>query len=56
MSEIIRARKATAQRSLKEGETIEQKKVKMKSEIKAEQSKLQLKVSEFEKILNQIVC
>jgi len=56
MSEIIRARKATAQRSLKKGETIEQKKVKMKSEIKAEQSKLQLKVSEFEKILNQIIC
>jgi len=54
MSEIIRARRDFAEK--KTGGKISQKAEKMKTEIKTEQTKLQLKMSEVSKLLEEITC
>lgn len=56
MNEIIRARRGVAEKKLKFGEKLETKKASAVKEIKTEQTKLQLKMSEVSKLLSDIVC
>jgi hypothetical protein len=56
METIIRARRRSAERKLKAGETISSKKLKMVSEISKESSKLKMKMSEVETLLKEITC
>lgn len=56
MNEIIRARRGITERKLKFGEKLETKKASVVKEIKTEQTKLQMKMSEVSKLLNDIVC
>ena len=56
LNEIIRARRSVAEGKLKQGETIQTKKTSTVKEIKTEQTKLQIKMSEVSKLLNEITC
>src|SRR3990167_2248024 len=56
LDQIIRARREATTRKLKQGETIQVKKSSTIEEIKTEQTKTQLKLSEVEKILKSITC
>lgn len=56
MDIIIRARVDRAKRGLKEGETLGTKKSSLVKEVKTEQTKLRLKISEAEKLLKEITC
>jgi len=56
MQEIIRARRSFAEKRLPQGVRLSQKAESMKTEIKIEQTKQQLKMSEVQKILNEITC
>jgi len=56
MDVIIRARREVATKKLGEGKTIQGEKVARVKDIKTEQTKLQMKMSEVEKLLSNIVC
>ena len=56
MDAIIRARRESATKKLGEGQTLQTKKTSQIKEIKTEQTKFQMKLSEAEKLLNSIVC
>ncbi|MDD2904130.1 MAG: hypothetical protein PHU44_17020 [Syntrophales bacterium] len=56
MDSIIRARRDVAEKRLKVGEDIRTKKSEKIKEIKREQAKLEMKMSEVEKLLDSIVC
>ena len=56
LDQIIRARREATTSKLKQGETIQTKKSSAVKEIKTEQTKTQLKMSEVEKILKNITC
>ena len=56
MDVIIRARREVATKKLKYGETLKIKKETSIKEISTEQKKFQLKLSEVDKLLNEITC
>ena len=56
LNEIIRARRDVATKKLRAGETLKTRRTSSVKEIKTEQTKFQLKVSEVERILNEIIC
>jgi len=56
MDAIIRARRESATKKLGEGQTLQTKKTSQIKEIKTEQIRFQMKLSEAEKLLNSIVC
>lgn len=56
MNEIIRVRRGMAEKKLKFGEKLETKKSEAVKEIKTEQTKFQMKMSEVSKLLESITC